>query len=78
MSAAYRLPQHVQFVADMEEAGLDVELYRGRSFYCGPAVRVNALQDALSLTRVRCNYDQMGRGYVVHPRASDDSLREDA
>jgi len=61
----------VQFVSDMEEAGLEVEHYRGRFFWEGPAVRVDFLQDALSETKVRCQHDSMGLGFIVYPVASD-------
>ncbi len=67
----YRNLDHLRFVEDMEEAGLDVRHYRGRFFWTGPAVVVDDLQDALSATRVRCQWDNMGRGWVVYPRAYD-------
>ena len=44
---------------------------RGRFFWTGPAVVVDDLQDALSATRVSCQWDSMGRGWVVYPRAYD-------
>ena len=58
-----------KFVADMIEAGLEdnITWYMGRSFWEGPAVTVDHLQDALSATKVRCNYDNLGKGYIVHP-----------
>lgn len=61
----------VQFVEDMENAGLQVEHYSGRYFWEGPAVRVDDLQDAMSETKVRVQYDNMGLGYIVYPNASD-------
>lgn len=57
-----------KFVKDMERAGLKVEHYRGRNFWEGPAARVNDLQDALSETKIRCQWDQMGLGFIVYPR----------
>lgn len=57
-----------QFRADMEEAGLEVEEYHGRFYYEGPAVRVDDLQDALSYTKVKCQWDNMGLGWIVYPR----------
>lgn len=67
----YTNPDCVQFVADMEAAGLDVEHYHGRFFWEGPAVRVDDLQDAMRETKVRVQYDNMGRGWIVYPKASD-------
>ena len=67
----FRHLDHLRFVEDMEEAGLDVRQYRGRFFWTGPAVVVDDLQDALSATNVRCQWDNMGRGWVVYPRAYD-------
>jgi hypothetical protein len=63
----YTKSAHKRFVADMQTAGLEVEHYHGRYFWEGPAVRVRDLQDALSETRVKCQWDQMGRGYIVYP-----------
>lgn len=68
---SYRHPDYLQFAQDMGEAGLDVRHYRGRFHWAGPAVVVDDLQDALSATRVRCQWDQMGLGWVVYPRAYD-------
>jgi hypothetical protein len=67
----YSTRDAVQFVRDMEDAGLEVEHYRGRYYWEGPAVRVDELQDALSATRVKCQWDNMGLGWVVYPKGSD-------
>jgi hypothetical protein len=64
----------VRFVKDMENEGLEVEHYNGRSFWEGPAVRCSDIQDVLSCTKVKCQWDQMGKGYIVYPRASDKGL----
>ena len=64
----------VQFVDDMEEAGFEVEHYRGRGFWEGPAVRVDRVQDAYSETKVACQSDQMGLGYIVYPVARDEGV----
>lgn len=66
----------VQFVKDMEEAGLEVEHYHGRFFWEGPAVRVDSIQDALSETKVKCQWDSMGRGFIVYPVSSDPGKEE--
>ena len=60
-----------QFVRDMEDAGLEVEHYRGRFLWEGPAVRVDDIQDALSNTKVKCQWDSMGLGFIVYPVESD-------
>ncbi len=72
MEFEYSDPDHLRFVEDMEEAGLEVEHYEGRFFWKGPAVRVDGLQDALGATKVRCQWDNMGLGWVVYPRAYGD------
>jgi hypothetical protein len=56
-----------RFVKDMEKAGLTPYHYNGRFFYSGPAVNVDSLQDALSHTKVKCQWDDMGKGFVVYP-----------
>jgi hypothetical protein len=62
-------PQHIRFVRDMERASLRVQHYRGRFYWEGPAVVVDNLQDALGTTRVPCQWDHMGLGWVVYPSA---------
>ena len=58
-----------RFVQDMADADLEPYHYRGRNFWEGPAVNVACLQDALSSTKVKCQWDQMGMGWVVYPIA---------
>lgn len=67
----YTVPDAIQFVEDMEAAGLTVEHYEGRFFWTGPAVRVDELYEAMSKTQVPTQYDNMGMGYIVYPKASD-------
>jgi hypothetical protein len=64
----YERSEYREFARDMRAAGLEVIHYRGRSFYEGPAVSVDDLQDALSNTKVKCRWDQLGLGYIVYPR----------
>ena len=61
-----------RFVEDMEEAGFSDELrhYNGRFYWKGPAVVVSNIQDALSNTKVKCQWDNMGLGFIVYPKAS--------
>jgi len=61
-----------RFVRDMEAAGLEVTHYHGRYFWQGPAVRVDDLHEAMQATRVKTQWDQLGLGFIVYPRASDD------
>jgi hypothetical protein len=70
----YNIPNHKKFAKDMEKVGLKVNLYHGRYFWHGPSVNVDNLQDALSGTQVKCQWDNMGKGYVVYPEANDHSL----
>lgn len=70
----YTDPDHIKFIDDMEDAGLEVRHYNGRFFYQGPAVSVDALQDAMSETKVSLSYDTLGLGYIVHPAVSDPDL----
>lgn len=55
------------FVKDMHKANKRVEHYNGRMFWKGPAVRCNNLQEVLTETKVNCQWDSMGLGYIVYP-----------
>lgn len=66
----------VQFIEDMEAAGLEIRHYRGRFFWEGPAVEVDNIQDAMQATKVRVQYDNMGLGFIVYPVASDKGSEE--
>lgn len=59
-----------QFVRDMEDAGLKCYHYRGRFYWEGPAVDVHNIQDVLSNTKIRCQWDSMGLDMVVYPRTN--------
>jgi hypothetical protein len=59
-----------KFVEDMEDAGMEVQHYNGRYFWEGPAVSCDNIQDVLSNTKVKCQWDQLGLGYIVYPRVS--------
>jgi hypothetical protein len=62
-------PSIQRFMRDMKRAGIKMRYYRGRNFWHGPAVTVSSLQDALSNTKIPCQWDHMGLSYVVYPRA---------
>lgn len=65
----YSTPDHIRFVADMKRAGLKPYHYRGRDSWEGPAVNVGDIADAMSVTRVKCQFDQMGKdSLVVYPK----------
>ena len=66
----YRVPEHQRFIRDMEKAGLEIRHYDGRSWWAGPAVVVDDISDAMSVTRVPCQFDNMGRHFIVYPRAN--------
>jgi hypothetical protein len=68
----------VKFVQNMREAGLNLFHYNGRFYWRGPAVVVDNLQEALSETRVPCQWDNMGRGFVVYPEESDEGVEATA
>lgn len=70
----YTEPDCVQFVADMEAAGFDVEHYRGRNFWEGPAARAPSLGEPLATTSVVCQWDDMGLGYIVYPKTADEGV----
>jgi hypothetical protein len=74
----YTKPDHVQFIRDMCRADLGdaLRLYQGRSYYFGPGVCVEDIADAMSETHVRCGWDNMGLGFIVHPKESDFALRD--
>jgi hypothetical protein len=65
-----------QFVKNMKCAGLKTEHYHGRNFWQGPAVRCDNLQDVMSNTKVPCQWDNMGLGYIVYPRQAGRLLEE--
>jgi hypothetical protein len=64
----YEEKHYLRFWRDMKNADLEPYDYRGRYFWHGPAVNVGDLQDALSHTKVPCQWDSMGMGWVVYPR----------
>lgn len=65
-----------RFVRDMKKAGFDPYHYHGRSFWEGPAVSVDDDHIAVAATRVKCQRDSLGKGYVVYPRASGKLIEE--
>jgi len=64
----YDKRNYKKFVKDMTSAGLTVHHYRGRFYWEGPSVHVDSLQEALSETKVPCQWDNLGPGYVVYPK----------
>ena len=69
-----------RFMRDMRRAGLKPKMryYEGRNFWTGPAVVVDDLQETLSCTKVKCQWDYMGRGFVVYPKQSISGSGTDA
>ena len=68
---AYKEPDCLQFVKDMGEAGLSVRHYEGRFFWKGPGVIVSDISDVLQNTKVKCQWDNMGRDFIVYPRRGE-------
>ena len=69
------MDRYAQFRADMEAAGLELEDYKGRYFYDGPAVRTDEsrnegpdLQEVIRMTTVPVQWDNLGYDYIVYPR----------
>lgn len=60
--------RYKKFREECEEAGLEVEEYRGRNFYDGPAVRCDNIQEVIRATSVECQWDNMGKGWIVYPK----------
>lgn len=60
--------RYEKFKREMEEAGLEVENYKGRFFWEGPAVRTDDLQETLAKTVIPCQWDTLGLGWIVYPR----------
>ncbi len=54
--------------------GLHLEV-EGPAALAGPAVDVDNLQDALGATKVRCQWDNLGLGWIVYPKAYGDVRR---
>lgn len=61
-------PRYNKFQQECEEAGLEVRDYRGRFFYNGPAVACDDIQDVIRATTVKCQWDQLGLGFIVYPK----------
>ena len=59
-----------RFMRDMRRAKLKIRYYEGRGFYQGPAVSACEISDVMSETRIKCGWDSLGRGVIVHPRES--------
>jgi len=63
-------PNYQKFWKQMKKCGRELEIYFGRSYYFGPAVRceVEEFQDIVRETTMRLQQDQMGRsGIIVYP-----------
>ena len=74
MNKTYTNKQCAQFVRDMDKARIDVEHYRGRNFCEGPASVCASISDVMSKTSVPCQYDNMGKSFIVYPKVSDKGI----
>ncbi|MDP3702900.1 MAG: hypothetical protein Q8R78_00705 [Candidatus Omnitrophota bacterium] len=61
--------RYQSFREEMEAAGYEVQEYRGRNYYNGPAVTISRdqLQDIIRATTVRLQSDALGKGLIVYP-----------
>ena len=59
--------RYTKFREECEAAGLDVQHYRGRFFYEGPAVATDSLETVFRATKIDCQWDQLGLGWIVYP-----------
>jgi hypothetical protein len=78
----YKAPHYKEdwankFVQQMLKAGLWPFEYHGRFYWHGPAVTVDDIQDAMSVTKVRMQWDNLGRGWVVYPKQSATLIKEE-
>ena len=77
----YELEHAKVFCDEMEELGLEPEHYEGRFHWEGPAVRVEDMSDlrrALAKTCLTCQWDDMGRGFILYPTKSAQLRKETA
>ena len=78
MNHPYSLPEHLQFLSDMQKAGIATRRHLSPE-YVGPAAFVPdeaGIPVVTRATKVKLRSDSVARqGYVVHPLASDESLR---
>jgi len=76
----YEHPDHKKFIKDMEKAGLGELLrhYEGRYLWSGPGVEVSDISEAMSVTTIKCQWDNLGLDYIVYPEAnSQQNFQED-
>lgn len=59
-----------RFMRDMKKHEFKMQSYNGRNFWAGPAVVVGNIQEVLSNTHVKCQWDNMGMDFVVYPEES--------
>lgn len=72
MKYDYDNPVCTAFVAEVESKGFEVEHYRGRFFWEGPAVRcdISDYPRLVRATSMTLQHDSMGLGMIVYPVAS--------
>jgi hypothetical protein len=71
----YKNIKYKEFVIDVMRGILDGDVenvtlrhYEGRCSYRGPAAVADSIGDVMSLTKVKCTSDNMGKSYVVYPQ----------
>lgn len=67
-----------KFVEECENAGFEVEHYRGRFYWTGPAVRCenSDYQTLVRATSMELQHDSMGLGMIVYPVRSGKLMEE--
>ncbi len=71
----YTLPEHIDFVQQVLDAGRKVTCYHGRWFYHGPAVTCDSMSEMVSLG-IKCpvQSDSLGYGAIIYSTVSDPAL----
>jgi hypothetical protein len=69
----YKNDRYNLFVKEIEKAIEDLDIegelrdYKGRMFYHGPAIECDSIDEITRYTTCRCNWDNLGKGYIVYP-----------
>ena len=71
----YTMPEHIDFVQQVLDAGRKVTCYHGRYYYHGPAVTCDSMSEMVSLG-IQCpvQSDSLGYGSIIYSTVSDPAL----
>jgi hypothetical protein len=70
-------PEHRQFALDMAAAGIQTRMGEQRLYWRGPVANREDVSEIMSLTRIRCVWDESGKGVVVYPRVYSETCLYD-